>query len=299
MKDMIQFVTTLSEAKNWESANGNLPVKNEASKLQDRSVFLDWGNAVSKLTHCYKNDIFPILIGPKGVGKTAAIRKACEQLDKELYTVNFSLRTREHNLVGHYDTRPDGTLHFTPGPLIRSMQEGTALYLDEINVAEPSVLIRLDEALDFRRELNNEGEKIKAMKGWWVCSSINPLDRYHSGTHELPGQLLSRFPVRIYMTYPDPATEYEIVKMHLPEITRIASDFQDLLLAINQLRELDLPYTPSIRESIALAKLLISGIDMKSAVEMTLIDVYYQWDTSIVDSVKELLRSRLPVNFDP
>ena len=76
------------------------------------------------------------------------------------------------------------------------MQEGAALYLDEINVAEPAVLIRLDEALDFRRELNNDGNRIRASEGWWVCSSINPLDRFHSGTHELPGQLLSRFPVR-------------------------------------------------------------------------------------------------------
>lgn len=272
--------------------------KKEDTIAQTKNIFLDWGNVVSKLTHCYRNGLFPILIGPKGVGKTAAIRKACEELGKEMYSVNFSLRTREYNLVGHYDTRPDGTICFTSGPLIRSMQEGAALYLDEINVAEPAVLIRLDEALDFRKELNNDGNNIRAAEGWWVCSSINPLDRYHSGTHELPGQLLSRFPVRIYMTYPDPATEYEIVKMHVPEITRAASDLQDLLLAINQLREQDLPYVPSIRESIALAKLLVSGIDVKSAVEMTLIDVYYQWDSSIVDSVKELLQSRLLIDFD-
>jgi hypothetical protein len=100
------------------------------------------------------------------------------------------------------------------------------------------------------------------------------------------------------MTYPNPATEYEIVKMHVPEVTRKASDLQELLLAISQLREQDLPYVPSIRESIALGKLLVSGIDVKSAVEMTLIDVYYQWDSSIVDSVKELLRSRLLIEFD-
>jgi len=266
--------------------------------MQTSENFLDWNNVVSKLTHCYENGLFPLLIGPKGVGKTAAIRAACERLKKEMYPVNFSLRTREYNLIGHYDTRPDGTITFVPGPLIKSMQEGATLYLDEINVAEPAVLVRLDEALDHRRELNIDGNRIKASDDWWVCSSINPLDRYHSGTHELPGQLLSRFPIRIYMTYPDVETEYEIVKLHLPDIVNSASEFKELLLAIQQLRDQDLPYLPSIRESIALAKLLTSGIGVKQAVEMTLVDVYYQWDPSIVESVRELLGSRLQIDFE-
>lgn len=255
-------------------------------------IYFDWNDVVSKLKHCYTHKINTLLIGPKGVGKTAAIRKVAELVGKPLRTVNFSLRTREHHFVGRLDTDENGNLYFKEGPLIKSMRDGGILYLDEINVAESSVLIRLDEALDYRREINVEGQTIKADKDWWVVGSINPLDRYHTGTRELPGQLISRYPARIYMSYPDSSVEYKIVKMHIPEISKDASRFMKLLFSIEQLRNTDLPYIPSVRESIALAKLLVSGVNEKTAVKMTLIDVYYQFGSEVAQSVTELLHSR-------
>jgi len=255
-------------------------------------IYFDWNNVVSKLKHCYENGLFPLLVGPKGVGKTAAIRKVAELVGKPMRTVNFSLRTREHHFLGRIDTDENGNLYFKEGPLIKSMKEGGMLYLDEINVADGSVLIRLDEVLDYRRQINIEGQTIKADDGWWCVGSINPIDRYHTGTGELPGQLISRFPVRIYMDYPDSSTEYKIVKMHVPEITKHASSYMKLLFAIEQLRKTELPYLPSVRESIALARLLVSGVNEKTAVKMVLVDVYRQWDSEITQAVIDLLHSR-------
>jgi hypothetical protein len=94
------------------------------------------------------------------------------------------------------------------------------------------------------------------------------------------------------MDYPDPSTEYQIVKLHVPAISSMASEFMDLLFAVEQLRTTDLPYLPSIRESIALAKLLTSGVNKREAVSMTLIEVYHSWGISVAEQVTELLRSR-------
>ena len=47
----------------------------------------------------------------------------------------------------------DGNIGFDEGILVKSMKEGNILYLDEINAAEADVLLRLDEALDDRRQL--------------------------------------------------------------------------------------------------------------------------------------------------
>ena len=157
--------------------------------------------------------------------------------------------------------------------------------------------IRLDEALDFRHEINVEGHQFKAAPGWFVVASINPLDRYHPGTKELPGQLLSRFPVRIHMDYPDPSTEYKIVKLHVPAVSKIADQFIKVLILIEQMRKTDLPYTPSIRESIAIAKLLTSGINLRVSLEMVLVDVYAQFGSIVMEQVKELIHSRLGVSF--
>ena len=94
-------------------------------------------------------------------------------------------------------------MSFDEGLLIKSMREGDMLYLDEINSAEADVLLRLDEALDDRRQIvlkESTGEVIKAKENWFVVATINPLT--HSGTKELPPQILSRFPVRIRLEYP-------------------------------------------------------------------------------------------------
>ena len=96
------------------------------------------------------------------------------------------------------------------------MREGNMLYLDEINSAEADVLLRLDEALDDRRQIvlkESTGEVVRAKENWFVVATINPLT--HSGTKELPPQLLSRFPVRIRLEYPPEDVELEIVKKHV------------------------------------------------------------------------------------
>jgi len=257
------------------------------------TIFFDWCNVVSKLKHAFKYKTNVLIVGPAGIGKTASVRKTAELLGKPLRIVNFSLRTREHNFVGRLDTLPNGNLYFKEGPLVKAMKNGEILVLDEANtIGDPAVHIRLDEALDFRRELNVEGERIKAHEDFFAVATINPLDRYHPGTRELPGQLLSRFPVRIYMTYPDSSTEYKIVKLHVPEVRHIASQFMEILFAIKQLRESDLPYLPSVRESIALARLLTTGINQRSAIQMVLVDVYGQWGQDAMRQVVELLKSR-------
>ena len=104
-------------------------------------------------------------------------------------------------------------MSFNEGILIKSMREGSILYLDEINSAEADVLLRLDEALDDRRQIalkESTGEVVKAKEDWFVIATINPLT--HSGTKELPPQILSRFPVRISLEYPPEDVELSIVK---------------------------------------------------------------------------------------
>ena len=80
------------------------------------------------------------------------VREYVIQKSKELESINFSLRTRESHLVGTKNLI-DGNIGFDEGILVKSMKEGNILYLDEINAAEADVLLRLDEALDDRRQI--------------------------------------------------------------------------------------------------------------------------------------------------
>ena len=67
--------------------------------------YLDWNNALPILNKAHEGGLFSIIIGPKGTGKTTLVRKFASLNKKDLYSVNFSLRTRESHLVGSKDYR--------------------------------------------------------------------------------------------------------------------------------------------------------------------------------------------------
>jgi nitric oxide reductase NorQ protein len=188
----------------------------------------------------------------------------------------------------------EGNIGFDEGILVKSMREGNILYLDEINAAEADVLLRLDEALDDRRQIvlkESDGQVIKAKDSWFVIATINPLTQV--GTKELPPQLLSRFPVRIRLDYPPEDVEYQIIKKHVKNSTE-----SEVLLGIklaNTLRQAaaveELYYSPSIRETIAFAKLLEGGVSAKQSAKIVFGNVYSQWGNVEFQKVNDIITS--------
>ena len=255
--------------------------------------YLDWNNSIEILNKAYDAGLFVLIIGPKGTGKTSLVREFAKNKNLNLESINFSLRTRESHLIGT-KTLTDGTVSFDEGILIKSMKEGDILYLDEINAAEADVLLRLDEALDDRRQIalkESTGEVVKAKENWFVIATINPLT--HSGTKELPPQLLSRFPVRIRLEYPPENIELEIVKKH------VSGDYDSELIQgiklANTLRQAaaveELFYSPSLRETIAFGKLLEKGVSAKESAIIVFGNVYTQWGNIEYQKVSDIITS--------
>jgi nitric oxide reductase NorQ protein len=257
--------------------------------------YLDWNNALPILNKAHEAGLFSIIIGPKGTGKTTLVRKFASLNKKDLYSVNFSLRTRESHLVGT-STIDKGEISFVEGILVKSMRSGGLLYLDELNAAEADVLLRLDEALDDRRQLvlkEAEGQTINADPNWSVVATINPLS--HVGTKELPPQLLSRFPVRLRLEYPPEDVELEIVKRHVDlENSKVDAVRNAIRLAKN-LREAaaveELYYSPSLRETIAYSKILKSGLSARESAEVVYANAYDQWGQVEYRKVMDMITS--------
>ena len=258
-------------------------------------VYLDWNNAIEVLEKAYASGLFVLIIGPKGTGKTTLVRKFAHHMKKQLNSVNFSLRTRESHLIGS-NTLERGEVSFVEGILVRSMREGSMLYLDELNAAEADVLLRLDEALDDRRQLvlkEAEGQVIKAAPDWFVIATINPLS--HVGTKELPPQLLSRFPVRMRLEYPPEDLELEIVTRHVQVSESSAKEVKHAIKLAKNLREAaaveELYYSPSLRETIAFAKMLNAGLSPRQAAEVVYANAYDQWGQVEYQKVMDMIVS--------
>ena len=256
-------------------------------------TYLDWNNSIDVIDKAFEKGLFVLIIGPKGTGKTSLVREYAIQKSKELESINFSLRTRESHLVGTKNL-VDGNIGFDEGILVKSMKEGNILYLDEINAAEADVLLRLDEALDDRRQIilkESDGQIIKAKDSWFVVATINPLT--HVGTKELPPQILSRFPVRIRLDYPPEDVEYQIIKKHVKNPNE-SEVLRGIKLA-NILRQAasveELYYSPSLRETIAFAKLLEDEMSVKQAAEIVFGNVYAQWGTVEFQKVNDIITS--------
>ncbi len=260
--------------------------------LQEPS-YLDWNNSLQTLNKAYEAGLFVLIIGPKGTGKTSLVRDFAKSKNTKMDSINFSLRTRESHLIGT-KTLTNGSVGFDEGLLVKSMREGNILYLDEINSAEADVLLRLDEALDDRRQIvlkESTGETIRAEKNWFVIATINPLT--HSGTKELPPQLISRFPVRIRLEYPPENIECEIIKKYVSG--NHDSEINQGVKLANTLRQAaaveELFYSPSLRETIAFAKLLDTGISAKESANIIFGNVYAQWGNVEYQKVKDIITS--------
>ena len=265
----------------------------QSVKGSEQSTYLDWNNSIGIIDKAFEKELFVLIIGPKGTGKTSLVREYATQKSIELKSINFSLRTRESHLIGTKNLI-EGNIGFDEGILVKSMKEGNILYLDEINAAEADVLLRLDEALDDRRQIvlkESDGQVIKAKDSWFVVATINPLTQV--GTKELPPQILSRFPVRIRLDYPPEDVEYQIIKKHVKNPAE-----SEVLLGIklaNTLRQAaaveELYYSPSIRETIAFAKLLEGGVSAKQSANIVFGNVYSQWGNVEFQKVNDIITS--------
>jgi nitric oxide reductase NorQ protein len=277
------------------SSSSPPPATHSIQNKNDVIEYLDWNNALEILDKAYKLGLFVLIIGPKGTGKTTLVRKFANSVNKELLSINFSLRTRESHLIGT-NTIDNGQINFVNGILVRSMTDGNLLYLDELNAAEPDVLLRLDEALDDRRQLvlkESEGQTIIAKEGWFSIGTINPLS--HMGTKELPPQIISRFPIRIMLDYPPEETELDIIKKHVKVDYNNEQIISSAIKLANNLRRAasleEIFYSPSIRETIAFSKLVVNNTNPRDAAEIVFANVYHQWGEIEYRKVMDIITS--------
>ena len=158
-----------------------------------------WGqhSDIEVLRNARKARQYVLLYGVPGCGKTALVEGA---FPDELETIIGSGDTELSDFIGGYVQTPSGGFEWIDGALVRAIEQGKVLLIDEIGLIDPKVLSAVYGLMDGRDELtitqNPERGTIKAKEGFYVIGATNP----NAPGVRLSEALLSRFTIQVEMT---------------------------------------------------------------------------------------------------
>lgn len=206
----------------------------------------------------------PLMIkGPTGCGKSRFVEKMAKDLNLEIIQVACNEETSAVDLQGRYVIQSGNTV-WQDGPATTAVKNGYILYLDEISEAKEDVIVVIHPLTDHRRELylDKKNEKIKAHKNFMLVASYNP--EYQNKIKDLKTSTKQRF-ITLQFNYPPENIESEIIYCETGVNKNIAEKLSRYAKKLRNLQNLDLLETVSTRLLINTAKLIKSGIDIKTS----------------------------------
>ncbi|XP_065176268.1 midasin-like [Sycon ciliatum] len=152
-----------------------------------------------------------LLVGETGCGKTTVCQLLSELRKQKLYCVNCHMHSEAGDFLGGLrpvratqpDEEPSKLFEWQDGPLVCALLDGGAFLVDEISLADDSVLERLNSVLEPERSLllaeksmdesdvDGSACEVRAKEGFCFLATMNPGGDF--GKKELSPALRNRF----------------------------------------------------------------------------------------------------------
>jgi hypothetical protein len=198
-------------------------------------TFVPWGNFTEIVKVLKSGMFYPTFVsGLSGNGKTFQIEQACAKLNREYVRVQISPETDEDDLIGGFRLIKGETV-FQKGPVIKAMEAGAVLMIDEIDRGTNKIMC-LQGVLEGKPVLiKKTGEVVEPADGFNVIATANTKgkgseDGRYSGATIIDDAFLERFTITLEQTFPTMATEEKIVMKHMSKFEKVDEEFAKLLV---------------------------------------------------------------------
>ena len=267
-------------------------------------LYVPFGNFNDVFSIIKSGRYYPAFItGLSGNGKTFMVEQACAKAKREYFRVNITVETDEDDLLGHY-ALIDGNTVWQDGPVVKAMERGAILLLDEIDLASSKIMC-LQPVLEgkgvFLKKVNRF---VSPSVGFNVLATANTKgkgseDGRFIGTNILNEAFLERFPITVEQEYPSMSVERKILDKVFAslDITEYGDFSEKLVTWADIIRKTF--YEGGIDEIIATRRLvhIVNAYaifdDRKKAIEMCIarfdddtktsfLDLYSKCDSEVV-----------------
>ena len=216
--------------------------------------------------------------GLPGLAKTRAVRGMADAIESTFSRIQFTPDLLPSDVTGSenmYEENGEYKFRFEEGPIF-----GNIILADEINRAPAKVQAAMLEAME-ERQVTVAGKTHKMPKLFIVMATQNPVEQ--EGTYPLPEAQKDRFLMHVNITYPDKASEIEVIRLVRGEKSGKKSDETDDTL-ISQ-------------EMIFAARDEIANVKSSEIVEQYIVDLIFA--TRYPEKYDEKLASYIDIGVSP
>ena len=136
-----------------------------------------------------KSNIPVLLTGERGSGKTTLIAGAAKALGRKFYSLSMTRQTTLSHLLGFMNV--NGI--YVKSQLRKAAEEGGVFLLDELDAADPNVILSLNTVEN--GYISFPDEMVELHKDFIICATSNPQDNHkdYTGRAKLDAATLDRF----------------------------------------------------------------------------------------------------------
>ena len=198
-------------------------------------TFVAWGSYTDIMKIIKSEMFYPTYIsGLSGNGKTFMVEQACAKAGREFIRVQINPETDEDDLLGGFRLI-NGETVFCKGPVLKAMENGAVLLLDEIDRATNKIMC-LQGVLEGKPVLvKKTGETVEPAKGFNVIATANTKgkgseDGRFTAASIIDEAFLERFTISVDQKFPSATIEKKILKKHMEKFDIQDDEFVDRLV---------------------------------------------------------------------